>query len=721
MLLPAAALFILFLAFLTAGIRIRSLRWVAVLSLGCAVGLAWFALFSGYYLEEAEKLDGVTEETVVICSDYSVPNDYGAVAEGIVYRNGKPYRVRMYLDNDPQTTPGDCLHGNFRYYTTTPGGQQASANRQGEGIFLMAYVGSVEKVREEGKTPFWTYPAIWRGKLSAILERSFPADTLGFAKAIFLGDRRGIDYETNTAFRLSGISHIIAVSGLHVGILCGLVYRLCLNKRHLVALIGIPVLVLFAAVTGLSPSITRAVIMQILLMIALAVGREFDEITALSFSCFVMMAVNPLVITSVSFQLSTGCMAGIFLFEESIHTWTRKLLREEDKSKRKIIRCWIARTISATLAALSLTTPLVAYYFGSISLIGVLTNLLVLWVLGAVFCGILLVCLAAWLCPALCGGIAWVISWPIRYILWVARALASFPLAAVYTQSIYIVVWLVFCYVLLAFFCMDQHRSPGPFLCCITVGLCAALCCSWLEPVLHDYEVSVLDVGQGQSILLQSQGRCFLIDCGGSSDSGTADIAAETVLSRGITHLDGIVLTHYDWDHAGGLPYFLTRVTVDWVLVPRCADSGGMREELENLIPGRVVEVSEIMDLSYEETVMTVYPPVLENSGNENSLCVLFKGEKCGTLITGDREAFGERILLKQAQLPQVDVLIAGHHGSGNSTSRELLDAVRPAYVFISVGQNRYGHPDEETLSRLYGFGCRVYRTDLNGDIVFRR
>ena len=230
-----------------------------------------------------------------------------------------------------------------------------------------------------------------------------------------------------------------------------------------------------------------------------------------------------------------------------------------------------------------------------------------------------------------------------------------------------------------------------------------------------------MDVGQGQSILLQSEGRTFLVDCGGSSDTKSADIAAETLLAGGTDHLDGIILTHFDRDHAGGIFNLLTRISADWILVPKCRDSEVTLQQLESYMPGKVTVVSETSEISYDNTVMTVFPPVLERSGNENSLCILFRGEKYGTLITGDREHLGESVLLKQTDLPEVDILIAGHHGAEDSTTQQLLDAVRPEYVFISVGKNRYGHPHDALLARLKNNGCIIYRTDQNGDIVFRR
>jgi competence protein ComEC len=148
------------------------------------------------------------------------------------------------------------------------------------------------------------------------VESAFPADTAAFAKALLLGDSSGLNYELDTAFKLSGIRHIIAVSGLHVSILFSLMYILAGKRKVLTALLGIPVLFLFAAVAGFSPSIVRACVMQVLMIVAMLLDKEYDPPTALSFAVLLMLAVNPSAVTSVSLQLSVGCMMGIFMFSQ---------------------------------------------------------------------------------------------------------------------------------------------------------------------------------------------------------------------------------------------------------------------------------------------------------------------------------------------------------------------------------------------------------------------
>lgn len=234
--------------------------------------------------------------------------------------------------------------------------------------------------------------------------------------------------------------------------------------------------------------------------------------------------------------------------------------------------------------------------------------------------------------------------------------------------------------------------------------------------------ITVLDVGQGQCVLLQADGRSYLVDCGGDSDTASADLAAETLLSQGITHLDGVVVTHYDRDHAGGVAYLLSRVPADTVYLP---DAVGDSEILDQLLPycgGSKIFVRRDLTLSWADNGLTVFAPLTSTSSNESGLSVLFRAEDHDILITGDMDALGEKLLVYQKQIPQVSVLVAGHHGAKSSTSEALLEATRPEYVFISVGEdNHYGHPNEVVLERLAAFGCTVYRTDENGTIIFRR
>ena len=698
-------------------------RYSLLVLLGIGVGLGWFFLYDNLFVLVPRIADGQTLSVTIEASDYSYRTDYGSAVEGRVLLNDKQYRVKAYLQTKGEVAPGDTINGTFRFRLTTDGGAEDPTTHRTEGIFLLAYPVGSAVIQKSEEVAWWHYPAIWRQQLLKRIYEVFPEKTAGFAAALLLGDRSGISYETDTAFRISGISHIIAVSGLHVSILFGLVYTLLARRRVLSCVIGIPVLILFAAVAGFSSSITRACIMQSLMLLSMVLDREYDPPTSLAFSVLVMLAINPLTILSVSFQLSVGCMLGIFLFSGKIRLWMMKPLEKSGRKSKFVTKLWhgIAASASVSMGASLVTTPLVAYYFGCVSLIGIVTNILVVWIISFIFYGIILCLIVSALSAGFAGILAWVVSLPIHFVLDSAGFMASLPMAAVYTSNLYVVVWLCGTYMMLAVFLFQKNKQPMLLLACITFTLLLSQLFSWIEPLQDDFRVTMLDVGQGQSILLQSDGKTFLVDCGGDDDEASADITAEALLNQGISRLDGIIVTHYDADHAGGVAHLLNRIRTDRLILPYTDDEAGVAEALISKAQGVVEYVREDLLYSFGNTKMTIFAPISYYSGNESSICILFQREECGILITGDRGKLGESVLLREHVIPQVDLLVAGHHGSAGSTTSALLEAASPQIALISVGEdNRYGHPSDKVIGRLQEAGCEIYRTDIHGTIIFR-
>lgn len=722
--LAILALFSLLCAVGLCYMRSRWSRIASITLIGCVVGLVWLSGFDWLYLSNARAYDGETVNAAVTVTDYSYDSGYGTAADGKLMLDGKTYKVRLYANTEYALKPGDTVQGAFRLRFTADGGEKAPTFHQGKGIFLLAYGTDDVQITYASHVPASGFAVTLRQKIVGILDAVFPEDTLAFARALLLGDDSLLSYETDTDFKISGIRHVIAVSGLHVSILFSLVYLLCGKRRILTAVLGIPVLVLFAAVAGFTPSIVRACIMQSLMIFAMLINKEYDPPTALSFAVLVMLAVNPLTVTSASFQLSVGCMVGIFLFSGRIRAYLldeKRFGPSKGKSLKAKLTRWTTGSISVTLGAMATTTPLCAYYFGTVSLVGILTNLLTLWVISFVFYGIMAACIAGVIWIPLGSCIAWVVSWPIRYVLMVARILASFPLAAVYTCSVYIVAWLVFCYVLLGLFLCSKKKRPILLAFCVAIGLAGAVAAARLEVKTDSYRFTVLDVGQGQCLLLQWDGKHYMVDCGGDMDSAAADLAVQLLLSQGITELDGLLLTHYDRDHAGGAVMLLSRIDADALYLPDIADTSGIRDVLTDLYADKIQWIGEESTFTIPDSGITLFSTKAVKDDNESSMCVLFQPENCDILITGDRSSTGEKALLAYTQLPKLDILVVGHHGAKDSACMELLWVTRPAVAVICVGaDNTYGHPAQDVLERLGLIGSKVLRTDTDGTIIFR-
>ena len=691
--------------------------------LGLAIGFFWFFGFDQLYLSQARTLNEQQVPLEIRITDYSWETEYGTAADGETILDGKPYQIRFYLNEKTMLVPGDRVTGTFRIKTTT-GGEESTFHR-GEGIFLLGYQrGKVDYLLSEFLENR-DLPTYWRFSLVNLMERIFPEDTSAFAKALLLGVDTDLDYETETALKVSGLRHVVAVSGLHITVLFTMIFYLTGKKRVISTLAVIPVLLLFAAVVGFTPSVTRACVMQCLVMVGLSVRRDYDPPTALSFAAVLMMIVNPMIITSVSFQMSMCCSAGIFCFAKPMKHWFMDKDRlgrfKPDSIKFRLANAF-SGSVSISLATSLMTTPLAAFYFGTVSLVSMFCNLLTLWMVTIVFFGLMLTCGLGLIWVGAGKALAWFFSWGIRYILGIANLAEEIRFGAVFTANPAIVIWIILAYGLLCGCYLMKMQKKLIFGCCMLIGLCLCYLTAWMAPLRGECRMTVLDVGQGQCILLQSEGRSFMVDCGGTYDDAAADLASETLLSQGVGRLDGLILTHYDRDHAGGVAPFLTRIPTSMMFLPDTVDVDKVRKEILDRNQGREILVSEDMKIEFGGANLSIYAPLEGKTGNESSMCVLFQTENCDILITGDNTMEGELHLLERTTLPDLEVLIVGHHGSKYSTAPELLEATKPDVAVISVDKyNSYGHPTQEVLDRLEAEGCIIYRTDEDGTVVYQR
>ena len=700
-------------------------RKAAFVALGLAVGMCWFCVYGQVFLQPPKSVDGKTLELSAALTDYSDDTDYGVKAVASVQIGGRNYRCILYLDGNGSFAPGDVLHGDFCLHYTGINAEKENEYYSSSGIFLIAYQRGELRVERDDGRGWQHFPARLRKAILLRIERLFPADTSGFAKALLLGDRAGLDYETKTALTVSGIVHVVSVSGLHISILLSVLFLLLGRRRFITPVLGGIILFLAAAVTGFSASVVRSCLMNGLLLLALMWEREYDPLTAVAFALLVMLGINPLAVTSVGLQLSAASVIGIHLFAAPVSDWIRRWNLWADARPKGVLarlRDGISSVIGVSTGATVATSPLTALSFGTVSLVGWVTNLLVLWLVNMIFVGILLCVIVSLIWHT--GGVwlAALLSIGVRVTLWVAKLLSAFPLAAVYTQSPYIAAWLVFVYAMLAVFLASRKKRRFQLFFWSVLTLIVAITFSWLEPRTEDFRMTAVDVGQGQCILLQSDGRTYMVDCGGNGDEKTADQAVAALHSQGIFRMDGLILTHYDRDHTGGAAYLLSRMAVEAVYLPAGEERADYAALLEESGVKCVLSVDENTDIIWENTKISLFAFGAMESTNESSLCILFEKENYDILITGDQSKLGEMVLLQQNRIPQVDVLVVGHHGANSSTGDYLLSHIRPAVAVISVGEdNRYGHPSVELLKRLENYGCQIRRTDIEGTIIIKR
>ena len=700
---------------------------------GLAAGFLWTALYQGRTLAPARQMSGREHLFTAVVTDWPGTTRYGASVEvALPAENGTVLGAVLYADEQLLTLrPGDRVRGRAELELAHTLGGEESDSFYAKGIFLTGSLRGELEVDAPERTPLRYWPAFWARHLKEQIGRSFPADVAGFVSGLVTGDKSGLDDGTYTAFQRTGTAHVVAVSGLHVSFLAGVALRLLGRGRRRTAVLTILLMAAFAGIAGYTPSVLRAAFLQTMLLIAPLVEREGDGPTSLSLALLLLLLQNPYAGAGIGLQLSFASVAGIQLCSQRLYEcWTWWLpcrvrgLRRWGKQAFRVL----AASLATTLGALLFTTPLTVLAFGELSLAAPLANLMVLGAVAVCFAGGLGVAVLGILAPALAGFLGEVFALPGRYVLWVVRGMSRFPLAAGPLDSIYLRGWLILLYILLILWAV-LRRGPGvrirPVipLCAGVLSLCAALMCGAAELRLAGLTLSVLDVGQGQSVALVSQGRTALVDCGGSGWENGGDVAADYFQSRGVTRLDTLILTHFHADHTNGVEQLLERMEVGLLVAPDVEEESPERQALLSKAAEhgtQILLLDENAWLELGQARIQIYRPMGDGGGNEEGLALLVSADTFNALLTGDMNTTLEERLVKYGALPDVDVLIAGHHGSKYASSDRLLEAVRPEYAVLSVGYNSYGHPAPEALARLEAAGCDIYRTDWMGTITFR-
>ena len=616
--------------------------------------------------------------------------------------------------------PGQTVEATVKFQDSARLREDTITNFTSKGVFLLAYQRGDAAVYGEGSagSPRW-WPALAARAMQQRIGELFSGDAGGFLNAILTGDKTGLSEEASSDLSEAGLSHILAVSGMHCGFLMTLVLLFTgSHRRRLVAGLGVPILVFYALLTGASPSVVRACVMLLFVLAAPLFGRDSDPPTTMFAALFCILLANPFAAASVSLQLSFGAVAGLLWLTPRVHG-----LLLGDRPRGKLYRL-LSSSVSSTVGALVFTVPLCAVYFGSVVLISPVSNLLCLTASSAVFMLGLLAVLASFLLPPLGAVIGFVPSLLAEYILWVSGLLAAIPHHAVYLTNPYVKV-------LAGVRVRAVRRRVPP----------AAQGAEEVRP--GGGPVGALPGGHRWSgrapLHPQRPGR--LRAGRGAGRERAADLR-RTVRPGGLRQPQQLVRRRR---HRGGPPghhglrdaglpdpdplRLRPRLRRGGAAGPGAggdapaAGRGGrrgdaLRVELAAASHGAEVRYVEAeTDFPLGESGLTVYPPAAEGGDNERCLAILCTRGDYDLLITGDMDMAAERQLIATYSLPDIETLVVGHHGSRSSTSEELLEALTPETAVISVGDNSYGHPAEDALRRLVLSDVEIFRTDKQGTV----
>jgi len=607
-----------------------------------------------------------------------------------------------------------------------PGAFDFNRYLSGRKIYGVVFSGSDLHVERSGGFGLFRVMHISRNLALSVIEKYVgTGECAGLVQGLITGNRADLDRDTVEEFTRIGIVHLLAVSGLHVGLIAVCV-RIVLSsiriQRPAVLILTVITLFSYTAFTGFRISVIRSSVMLSLFLLAPLTGRAVTPMHSLYLVGTAVLLYQPHQLFDVGFQLSFSAAAGILLGMRS---------RGE---KVSAVSRWLFEPFKVSLFAQLATLPVLLHHFGRISLISPFSNLLVLPVVGILLpASLLLLFLSPLHSFALAaGGAVKLLAW---IVLSSSEFLAKVPFAEFYpglVPGFAVGVYYIFLgSVLLPAAGMKARRIVAVSAILTVVGTIGV---STYRS--HRYlTVSFLDVGQGDCITLTLPGGdIMVIDAGGRRWSGF-DYGERVVIPYlryiGARTIDILMCTHAHHDHYGGLSALLNHFTVDTFISGDTLAAGSDYRSMmaharakahETIIPpGNVPTIFA----SNNCTTWIWNPSVLSKESysiNDRSLTVKIRYGKATFIFSGDLEIEGEELWLNHAGIHAgATVLKAPHHGSSTSSAEEYIDKIRPSIAVISCGRrNRFGHPDPEIISRYLRRGVRVYRTDVNGAVILR-
>jgi len=622
---------------------------------------------------------------------------------------------------------------------------------------LVAY-GDIEVIAtEEGSA--WTAALIdIRARFGDALERVLPEPQAALAAGIFAGQRSSIPDDLTADMNATGTSHLVAVSGQNVAIVAALTISSLawLIGRRRAAVVAILSIAGYVLLTGASPSVIRAGIMGGLFVLATLVGRPASAGASIALAAAIMVGVDPLVVHDISFQLSFAAVMGLIYLAPPFEAIGAAIARGSaiDPMESRPAS-FVIETLSITMAAITATLPLTALHFDRVSLVAPVANLPLVPAFPIILATSGITAIAALIWEPLGEASAW-FSWAaLTYMIETVRFFAELPLASVsidgfgrlHAFGVYAVL------AVLAWWLAHRpiptvregplvhpimrsgpelqpslRRGPIARPVWLLAGVLAIVCAlAWSAAFAGSsgrLTVSVLDVGQGDAILIETpDGRHALID-GGASGLVLAQRLGEELPFWQRT-IDLVVLTHPDEDHIGGLIDALERYDVRQVVATPFQADSAVYSEWRELIETQQIEYHEAtagdaIHLGAGVSLRVLSPTHLITSSddsNNTSLVMKLTWGDVSFLLTGDIEVDVENELLSSGVDLTSTVLKVAHHGSATSSSEAFLEAVDATVAVVSVGaSNPYGHPVPEVIERL-DERSTVLRTDERGTI----
>ena len=664
-------------------------------------------------------------------------NEYSySVVIGKLKIKGSPCKGKLmiYLDEEPQCYIG-CgilLKGRIEEFKlpTNPGGFNLRFYRESKGIIGVVTDAEIKEVRMGG---FLIKDGIYsiREKASDYIKENMKENYAGIGIAMAFGNKDYIPEEQKSLYEFGGISHVLAVSGLHMSLLGAAIYKLLrkIGLGYSVSVFAsVPCILIYTVMSGMSTSCLRAAMMLCIYLIAEWKGYYYDLPSALSLAAIWLLYEIPVRLFDSGFLLSFGAMISVGILCPFIFN-----LFQYKTGKNKIKDSFLSGLMITLF-----TIPLSLYFFYGFSMAGLLLNLIVIPLMTFL---VPVLFLGGMGCFSFVPNIFSIICLKMaEWILWIYDVLCNLvhKIPFSYFQAGYRGLYFAICYYIILsvligiLFCIFRKNKKLTYV--ILPFLLGGILIFICQTGRKDAYLSMLDVGQGDGILYHSDsGEVCMFDGGSTSEKNIGTYVIRPALEYyGISKVDYWMISHFDADHLSGLEEMLeSGYPIANLILPFRKEKGEKQKEIEDLAQKNHTDIHYMKQgdrISLENSILYCLYPQKNSIGdeNQNSMVLLLDTPGQQILLTGDVEKDGETAMtnyLKKYNLNEEkeQILKTGHHGSSNGTREELLKAFKPDTALVSCAyDNSYGHPAADTIDRIKNSGAAIYYTMKHGAIEIR-
>lgn len=662
------------------------------------------------------------KEMVTIISDIQ-EKEYKKVCTAKIVRNNKKILINIKMSQDiPSIKYGDSLYieGEFK---------QPEEARNYKGYNYKQYlktkkiIGTVELEKAKIlKSSNGSFIHNIQKYIKDTINGTLTDEEGNLLLAILLGDKDKLSEDIQESFKTSNLSHMLAVSGAHVSyIILGLTYVLqnsIIGKKN-GKIVCIIFLLAFMAITNFTPSVIRACIMAILTLFSSIIYRKSDVYTNISVAALITLIFNPYSLLDLGFQLSYGGTIGIIIFIKRI---------QEKKSNSKVIN-YIKQMALVSIYANIIIIPIMMYHFNTVSFTFIISNIMASSILGIIVITGFLFIIASITVKPLTRLIAIFIKPILSILIKISQICSKLPFSNILVVTPYM--FNVISYYAIILYCIKSKKNNKcKIIICLLIVLILINFIIYIFP--QKLRIFFIDVGQGDSTLIITPDKKTVLIDGGGSDSFDVGkkVLLPYLLDRRILKIDYVLISHFDTDHCGGILTIMEKVKVKNIIISEQAEHSENYERFKKLMIHKKIRLIEVkkgdkIKIGRYSEFKILFPTsrlLSENPLNNNSIVAQFNYNNFKMLFTGDIEKLAEQQILKTEKAEiRADILKVAHHGSKTSSIPEFIKAVRPKIALIGVGKNNtFGHPNQQTIKNLENIKCRIYRTDLQGEIIIK-